>query len=441
MVSGVVLDLALHKIWSFNYVIPGVGIFAALLFPFGILLLLGGAFLRLREKWDFSLNRVSLTSPGPHAGNLEIGPGSQSITPQEPFKIHTRSWLLRTTAIAIILCAAGISLYSGLKHWLDTRTFEPLNVPVSLARGNTRTGSFYINLRELYYINIDADYNFPEDAECQLAGPNSVLKTHLTLYRDGQVLGQSDGDYYSVLGYFYAEKKGNYDLDVEVLSDASCLNRRHPRIRIYCSPDYDGLRLGIDCLAGLLVLAGISLLTQSVVAWIVSRQAARCKALTIFQDAGEKINPSGRPLRKRFATLPPFGLFCATTLAVAAVLPMWVFQFAFRPISKGISISLLGDDFSAARTGRWITPIVIRIQDAGPGLRPKLFLNSLPASWESLHDALKAELGRRADWTVYIHGDDNVSFQYVVLVMDSVQGEHAKVVLLTPNTEKLVLEQ
>jgi len=438
---GVALDLALHEIWGFDYVIPGVGIFGTLVFPFGILLLIGGAFLRLREMWDSSLNRVSLTSPGLPAAKLQMGSAPWIIAPPEPYKIHTDSWLLRTTAIAIILCAAGISLYIGFKHWLDTRTFEPLNIPVSLARGNIKSGSFYINLRELYYINVEADYNFPEDAECQLAGPGSVLKAHLTLYRDGQVLGQSAGDHYSVIGYFYAEKKGNYDLNLKVLSDASCLDLRHPRIRIYCSPEYDGLRLGLDCLAGLLVLAGISLLAESVVTWIISRQAAGRKAPAIFQDADDRINPSSQPLRRRLAPLPPFGLFCATTLAVAAVLPMWVLQFAFRPISKGLSISLITNRLPAARTDHWTTPLTIRIEDAGPELRPKLFLNSAPVSWERLHEALKAELVRRADWTVYVRGDDNISLQYVVLVIDTVQGEHAKVVLLTPNTEKLVLQQ
>jgi len=158
ILSGVALDLALHNIWGFDYVVPGVGIFGALLFPFGILLLVGGAFLRLREKWDSTLNRVSLTSPGLPAGKLQMGSALRINAAQEPYKIHTDSWLLRTTAIAIILCAAGFSLYFGFKHWLDTRTFEPLNIPVSLSPGHIRTGNFYINLRELYYINVDVDY-------------------------------------------------------------------------------------------------------------------------------------------------------------------------------------------------------------------------------------------------------------------------------------------
>lgn len=63
-------------------------------------------------------------------------------------------------------------------------------MPVSLGRGHIRTGDFNINLKELYYINIDLDYQYPEDAKCEVAGPDSILKTHLILYRDGRVLGE-----------------------------------------------------------------------------------------------------------------------------------------------------------------------------------------------------------------------------------------------------------
>jgi biopolymer transport protein ExbD len=120
---------------------------------------------------------------------------------------------------------------------------------------------------------------------------------------------------------------------------------------------------------------------------------------------------------------------------------MLVLQFAFRPIPKGVSVSLLRNDFSVARTGNWTKPIVIRIQDVGPAFPPSLYLNSAPVSWEGLHYALKAELARRAEWTVYVRGDEGIPFQDVVLVMDIIREEHAKVILLTPNTEKLVLAQ
>jgi hypothetical protein len=306
VISGAVLDLALHYIWGFAYFIPGVGIFGFLLFPFGISLLAICTFIRLRERGNLTVNRVSLTSPGPHAGTLEMGSESRMITPQEPYKIHTSSRLLRTTAIAIILCAAGIFMYTGFQHWLDTRTFEPLNIPVSLSRGHIKTGNFYINLRDLYYINVDVDYQFPEDAKCEFGGPNSILKTHFILYRDGQLLGQSDGRYYSSIGNFYADNKGNYDLDIQVLSDASCLNLRHPRLRIQTPADYSDLRFGVVSLAGILLASGISLLVHSIVAWIIGKQQANRKTPTIFQDASYKIHPLHRPLIKRFAALPPF---------------------------------------------------------------------------------------------------------------------------------------
>jgi len=437
VVSGVLLDLALNNIWGFEYVIPGIGIFGTLLFPFAILLLLFSAFTRLQKRWaETFLVKISLTAPELQAGMLQMNSPALRI-PQEQYKIHTRSWLLRSAGIAILLCVAGISLHAGFEHWLNTRTLEPLNMPVSLARGDIRTGKFYINLKGWFFINLGVDYQFPEDAKCQFGGRDSILKASLILYRDGQILNQFNEATLGYSYYFYAEQKGNYDLDVQVLTDAGCLNVRHPRIRIYCSQDYSGLQFGIGCLAGILSLAGISLLAHSAVAWIMDTQSAIRTAPAIFQDVDYRISPSHRPLRHRFSSLPSFGVFWATILAIGAVLPMCVLQFALKSIPKGIFISLLKDGFQAPKADHLPAPILIRVKERA-GLPPTLYLNSKPVSWEGLHDALQAELARRPDWVVYIRGDENIQFQYVVSVMDTVRELHAKAVLLTPNTQEFV---
>ncbi len=248
---------------------------------------------------------------------------------------------------------------------------------------------------------------------------------------------KGEGDNYSYIGYFYADKAGNYDLDVQILSDSSCLNVLHPRIIIQTSPDYSGWQLVISCLSGILSLAGISLLGHSVAARIMGWQSVTDKTPTIFENANFRIRPSHLPLNKRFSGLPPFGLFWAATLVVGAVFPMYVLQFAFRPISKGIRISVLRG-LPPKGTDRWVAPIVIRVEDSGPALPPKLYLDSEPVSWDSLHNALKADLARRTDWIVYVEGDDNVPFMDVVRVMAVIRGEGAKVVLLTKATEKIL---
>ena len=47
---------------------------------------------------------------------------------------------------------------------------------------------------------------------------------------------------------------------------------------------------------------------------------------------------------------------------------------------------------------------------------------------------LRQELGRRpSTWPVYVKGGTDLRWQDVVTVIDIIEGEHAKVVLLTDN--------
>jgi biopolymer transport protein ExbD len=84
---------------------------------------------------------------------------------------------------------------------------------------------------------------------------------------------------------------------------------------------------------------------------------------------------------------------------------------------------------------RWAEALVLRVQAAGPGLAPKLFLNSRLLSWEELNSGLKAELGRRSVWVVYVQADSNMSWQDALRAVDAVRGLQVKVILLTSTTE------
>jgi hypothetical protein len=73
----------------------------------------------------------------------------------------------------------------------------------------------------------------------------SLLKTAWTLHRDGRVHRQWDAP---VLQDVYLEgfdaTKGFYDLDLQVLADASCLNANRPRLRVVTSRDNDSFCAG-----------------------------------------------------------------------------------------------------------------------------------------------------------------------------------------------------
>src|ERR1700690_4178164 len=121
--------------------------------------------------------------------------------------------------MGVSLILLGLATYGSIQYWMTTRTFVPVDMPVSLATGHVKTGPFRINLRDGYSIWIDLDENVQSDATCNAY---SSLQTRWVLYGSGQVVEK--WDYPVVLGTylqgFHAEN-GTYELDVEVVSDAS----------------------------------------------------------------------------------------------------------------------------------------------------------------------------------------------------------------------------
>jgi biopolymer transport protein ExbD len=53
-------------------------------------------------------------------------------------------------------------------------------------------------------------------------------------------------------------------------------------------------------------------------------------------------------------------------------------------------------------------------------------------SSEHFEQALKSKLAQRANWEVFIEGDESVSFGDSMFAIDAVNALHAKAVILTP---------
>lgn len=66
----------------------------------------------------------------------------------------------------------------------------------------------------------------------------------------------------------------------------------------------------------------------------------------------------------------------------------------------------------------------------------QLFLGRTEVKRERLEEALKAELARRADWEVFVEGDDLVSLADAMDVVDAITTLHAKAVILTPKLKE-----
>jgi biopolymer transport protein ExbD len=336
--------------------------------------------------------------------------------------------------IAVALITFGLVLPAAYGHWLTTRTFVALDIPVSLTRGRIRTNDFYVNLREHYRVDVNVDSPFTYNRECPFDGPASVLKTHITLFRDGHLLGETEGGYYFDIASFDAEEKGRYALDIEVLSDASCLNGGYPRLVVETESGFYRYLYEIGCWLSLFPIGGgLGLLAQTLMGvWM--RRKKRQKPV-IFEPSGPEHHswPPRFAPAKVISGLPSFGLVCATVLSF-----VWLALLVYhvnQPSPRGLWV------FVAQRpqetNGSVVTsPLVVQLEDAGLDTPPRLYLNSRLVSRREFEGALKEELSRRPDWVVNVEADPELPWQDILDVADTIRGLHAKVVLLTSETKR-----
>jgi biopolymer transport protein ExbD len=343
-------------------------------------------------------------------------------------------------AIGVAMIVIGVASPLWYRHWLATRTFVPLDIPITFSRGHIKTGEFNINLRETYFVSIDTDGYTGRTPDCRSSGPNPLLQTHITLLQNGRVTGEAEATYppYGWLARFDADEVGRYSLDVEVLSDASCLNPQHPRLRVSTwsrgfYEDFDSLTYLVSLF---LVVGGVGLVVRST--WLqVADRMTDFRKPTIYEDTGlrYKSRPLKLPLQRRISDLPTFGFFGALVLMVTMIV-MMVLNTPVTPV--GIYVTLLKQAPQPESTSNAEPSPIIQIRDFGPRVEPRIYLNSQLVSREELSTALKASLSRRPDWVVYVQSDPNVPWADAVYAMDVARGLRAKVVLLTPQTAGLL---
>jgi hypothetical protein len=153
----------------------------------------------------------------------------------------------------LALIALAVVPLAGWTMWFHTRTWCPVDVPVSLTQGShASTSEFAVNLNAQYAIEISAKGKIPvDDLGCLLgndmrstcAAP-SVVQVRWALSSDGIVVqGTSDdsrggGAVYSTgeasraIGYFHGQKGRHYKLDLDVLADGSSLAVANPHLRV-----------------------------------------------------------------------------------------------------------------------------------------------------------------------------------------------------------------
>ncbi|MFZ0964476.1 MAG: hypothetical protein WAO35_26735, partial [Terriglobia bacterium] len=390
-----------------------------------------------RKKQDY--RRVSLTEPGPARGELHAVSKSGPPTPHGP-QTARKKWHLPAIAwTGICLTILGLVPFTLIQGWMATRTFVPVDIPVSLAPGHIKTGPFRMNLKGLYSIRIDDDLiDLPDTYETWMrydeirefnarCNTNFLPQTRWVLYRDGKVADQSLSSGPDLM-YFFGEK-GVYALEVEVLSDASCLNSQHPRLRV--STSYDDYRYSTDpvlWLSALCAAIGMSL-------WIlfgISRwheRSARAVSFALSDRVGQYFQWARKfHLKKVFTGLPSFGLVAVFTLFVVWVPVVVLFNARIPPV--GLKVHLLTPAVSSNQIEPTGQPLDVRLEPGGPNSPPKLYLNSRLVSLRAFGGELKNELKLRPDWAVYFEAAPNVEWGEAVEVIDIIRGAQAEAVLV-----------
>ena len=189
----------------------------------------------------------------------------------------------------------------------------------------------------------------------------------------------------------------------------------------------------VQIIASVIVIAGLGLLAFS-----ATRSEKRMTApgvLSISNDARGSYDPSRRklPLNVRFQALPPFGLGYAALLA-ALLLPaslIFIYAWGWDKHSFGIQVSVLTVGPLSSNAGPSNLHPVVRLEDAGTGALPHLYVNSKLVPWNELADILTDEIKVGPDWIVYVQADENVSWSDVINAMDIIRSRHARIVLLT----------
>jgi biopolymer transport protein ExbD len=138
------------------------------------------------------------------------------------------------------------------------------------------------------------------------------------------------------------------------------------------------------------------------------------------------------PLRNKFTVLPNRGLI-GGALILLLLLPVF-FMVSQHELARGIYVRLVPQHHSGPDEVCLLGPVVVTVRQHGSVTQ--LFLDGTEVRRERLEEALKSELARRANWEVFVEGDDSVSFADPMFVVDAINTLHAKAVIMTPRLKE-----
>jgi len=143
------------------------------------------------------------------------------------------------------------------------------------------------------------------------------------------------------------------------------------------------------------------------------------------------------PLGKKFATLPNRGLV-GGAMILLLLAPVFV-MVTQHDLARGIYVRVTPRHHTGPDEICLEGPIVVTVNQHGSA--SELLMNGTEVSHEELERALKSKLSTRANWEVFLEGDDSLSFADPMYAIDVINTLHAKAVILTPKLKRQMAEK
>lgn len=137
------------------------------------------------------------------------------------------------------------------------------------------------------------------------------------------------------------------------------------------------------------------------------------------------------PLSRMRSALADRGIVGGTLILLLLIPACILMHWTLNPYrAQGIYVCLPNQHRTRTLLKTTDSPIIVTILRRKDSFR--LLLNGQEIRPEDMGGVLKLQFATRPDWTVFIEGDENLSYADVMYVINDVMSVHGKPVLLTP---------
>lgn len=144
-----------------------------------------------------------------------------------------------TTRVGCVVFLAALAGFFETRYWVESRTLQAVDMPVSLALGTITTGSFRLNAHGFYSILIGDEQEGNSGCNIGLETRRLTSIGGLPIYRYQWLEDESRSALHNTIaGYFlggFEGRPGRYHLEIEVVSNTACLNERKPHLYVRAS--------------------------------------------------------------------------------------------------------------------------------------------------------------------------------------------------------------